>query len=77
VELSNTRACLGRMFFEVPGGIQYGQYWLNVKFAKSLVRVPFRVFTKEENKTVEKHFDDIKKQVDAAFKPKPTAPAGR
>jgi hypothetical protein len=39
--------------------------------------VPFRVFTKEENKTVEKHFNDIKKQVDAAFKPKPTAPAGR
>jgi hypothetical protein len=77
VELTNNRACLGRFFFEVPGGIQYGQYWLNVKFAKSLVRVPFRVFTKEENKTVEKHFNDIKKQVDAAFKPKPTAPAGK
>ena len=71
------RACLGRFFFQVPGGITYGQYWLNVKFANSLVRVPFRVLTKEENKLLDKHFDDIKKQVDAAFKPKPTAPAGR
>ena len=34
VELSNTRACLGRLYFKVPGGITYGQYWLNVKFAE-------------------------------------------
>ena len=38
VELSNQRACLGRLFFQVPGGIQYGQHWLNVKFEKTLVR---------------------------------------
>ena len=55
---ATTRACLGRLFFEVPGGITYGQYWLNVKFAKSLVRVPFRILTKEENKPLEKHFDE-------------------
>jgi hypothetical protein len=70
VQLSDQRACLGRLFFEVPGGIVTGQYWLNVKFAKSLVRVPFRVFTKEEDKLMDKHFDDIKKQVDDAFKKK-------
>jgi len=70
VELSDNRACLGRLFFQVPGGITYGQYWLNVKFAKSLVRVPFRVFTKEEDKLVEKNFGDIKKQVDEAFRKK-------
>jgi len=39
VELSNTRACVGRLYFQVPGGITYGQHWLNVKFEKSLVRV--------------------------------------
>jgi hypothetical protein len=77
VELSNQRACLGRLYFPVEGGITYGQYWLNVKFAKSLVRVPFRILTKEEEKLLEKNFDDIKKQVDEAFKPKPTAPAGK
>jgi len=70
VELSDQRGCLGRLFFPVPGGITYGQHWLNVKFAKSLVRVPFRVLTKEEDKLLEKNFGDIKKQVDAAFKKK-------
>jgi hypothetical protein len=77
VELSNQRACLGRLYFPVEGGITYGQYWLNVKFAKSLVRVPFRILTKEEEKLLEKNFDDIKKQVDEAFRPKPAAPAGK
>jgi hypothetical protein len=70
VEMSNQRACLGRLYFPVEGGITYGQYWLNVKFAKSLVRVPFRILTKEEDKLLEKNFDDIKKQVDAAFRKK-------
>ena len=70
VELSNTRGCVGRIYFNVPGGITYGQYWLNVKFEKSLVRVPFRIFTKEEEKTLNKNYGDIRKQVQDAFKPK-------
>jgi hypothetical protein len=69
VELSNTRACTGRLFFKVPGGIKYGQHWLDVKFEKSLIRVPFRIFTKEEEKTMTKHYSDIRKQVQAAFAP--------
>ena len=70
VDMSDQRACLGRLFFPVPGGITYGQHWLNVKFAKSLVRVPFRILTKEEEKLLDKNYKDIKKQVDEAFKPK-------
>jgi hypothetical protein len=70
VELTNQRACLGRFYFPVPGKITYGQHWLNVKFAKSLVRVPFRILTKEEDKFLEKNFKDIKQQVDEAFKKK-------
>ena len=70
VNLSDSRACLGRFYFPVPGGIAYGQHWLNVKFAKSLVRVPFRILTKEEEKLLDKNFKDIKKQVDEAFKKK-------
>jgi hypothetical protein len=69
VELGQTRACLGRLFFKVPGGITTGQYWLNVKFQESVVRVPFRVFTKEEQKLLSKNYKSIKKQVDEAFKP--------
>jgi len=70
VELSNTRACVGRIYFKVPGGIKYGQHWLNVQLRDSLIRVPFRVFTKEEEKTLSKNYRDIKKQIEEAFKPK-------
>jgi len=70
VELSNTRACLGRIYFHVPGGIAYGQHWLNVKFRDSLVRVPFRILTKEEEKLLDKNYKSIEKQVKEAFKPK-------
>jgi hypothetical protein len=70
VELSSERGCVGRLYFPVPGGIKYGQYWLNVKFEQSLVRVPFRILTADEEKTLGKNYGDIKKQVDAAFKKK-------
>jgi hypothetical protein len=70
VELSYTRACLGRVFFQVPGGIAYGQHWLNVKFQDSVIRVPFRILTKDEEKLLNKNYKDIKKQVEEAFKPK-------
>src|SRR5262245_59433516 len=69
VELSSTRACLGRLYFKVPGGINYGQHWLNVQFEKSLVRVPFRILTKDEEKLANKNYKDIRKQVQEAFKP--------
>ena len=70
VELSNTRACLGRLYFRVPGGIKYGQHWLNVKFEKSLVRVPFRILTADEEKVLSKNYKDISKQVEDAFRKK-------
>jgi len=70
VELSSQRGCVGRLYFPVAGGIKYGQYFLNVKFQDSLVRVPFRILTEEENKTLSKHYKDIKKQVEATFKKK-------
>jgi len=68
VELSSRRACVGRIYFNVPGGIQYGQHFLNVQFEKSLVRAPFRILTKDEEKEFSKSWQDIKKQLDAAFK---------
>ena len=69
VELSNRRACLGRLYFQIPGGIKYGQHWLNVKFEKSVIRVPFRIFTETEEKTLSKNYKSISKQVEDAFKP--------
>ena len=70
IELSSSRACLGRLYFKVPGGIKHGQYWLDVKFAKSVVRVPFRILTEDEEKLLSKNYKDIRKQVQDAFKPK-------
>ena len=69
-ELSNTRACLGRLYFKIPGGITYGQHWLNVKFQNSLIRVPFRILTKDEEKFFSKNYKSIDQQVKDAFKPK-------
>jgi hypothetical protein len=68
-EVTNSRACMGQLYFHIPGGTKHAQYWLNVKFPKSVVRVPFRLFTKEEEKKLEKNYGNIKKQVDAAFRP--------
>ena len=69
-ELSNTRACVGRLYFKIPGGIAYGQHWLNVKFENSLLRVPFRIMTKDEETFLSKNYKAIDKQVEEAFKPK-------
>ncbi len=70
VELSSRRACLGRLFFTVPGGIKHGQYFLNVKFEQTLIRVPFRILTEDEEKLLSKNYKSIEKQVEEAFKPK-------
>ena len=70
VDLTSDRACVGRLYFKVPSGIAYGQYWLNVKFRNSLVRVPFRILTEDEEKLLSKNYKSIEKQVKDAFKPK-------
>jgi hypothetical protein len=70
VDLTDDRACLGRLYFKIPGGIAYGQHWLNVKFAKSVVRVPFRILTKEEEQFLSKNYKSIDKQIEEAFRPK-------
>jgi hypothetical protein len=70
IYLSSRRACLGRLFFKIPGGITYGQHWLNVRFEKSLVRVPFRILTEAEEKQLSKNYKSISRQVKDAFKKK-------
>ena len=70
VDLSRDRACVGRLYFRIPGGITYGQHWLNVKFQNSLLRVPFRILTKEEEQLLSKNYKSIEQQVKDAFRPK-------
>jgi hypothetical protein len=69
-EVTNSRACLGQLYFRVPGGTKYGQHWLNVKFAQSVVRVPFRLLTEDEERTLGKNYGNIRKQVEDAFRKK-------
>ncbi len=68
VEMSDTRACLGRLYFKVPGGIKTGQYWLNVKFANSTIQVPFRIFTEAEQKDFRKQWEDLAKALEDSYK---------
>ncbi len=70
VAVSNRRGCMGRLFFQIPGGIVHGQYFLNVKFEKSLIRVPFRILTEEEERLLGDNYGDIRRQVQDAFRPK-------
>ena len=64
-DLSYERACVGKLFFKIPGGIQTGQHWLVVKFATGEVQVPFRILTKEEEKVAHDKWEEFKKTLDA------------
>ncbi len=66
-ELDVQRACFGRLFFHLPGGIQLGQHWLNVQFASSVVRVPFRTLTEDEEKLLRTKWQDFKEQHEKAM----------
>ncbi|MDH3813994.1 MAG: hypothetical protein OEV48_05880 [Acidobacteriota bacterium] len=68
VELSSNRACMGRVFFKVPGQIQTGQHYLLVKFDNSMIEVPFRILTKAEEKEFRKNWKSLKKEHDAENK---------
>jgi hypothetical protein len=69
-DVTDDSACMGQLYFHIPNNTKYGQYWLNVKFAQSVVRVPFRLLTDDEEKQLGKNYGDIKKQIDNSFKPK-------
>lgn len=62
VELNSQRACVGRLFFHVPGGLQLGNYNFDVKFANSIVKVPMQIMTKEQAKEFEKEWKKAKKK---------------
>jgi len=63
VDLSYQRACAGRAYFKIPGGIQYGQHFLNVQFAGSTVNVPFKIMTKDELKENKAKWEELQKQL--------------
>ena len=44
--------CVGRLYFEVPDGIQYGRYFLHVNLTDGEIAAPMTIMTKEELKKV-------------------------
>lgn len=62
VELNSQRACIGRLYFQVPGGLQLGNYNFDVKFANSILKVPMQIMTKEEAKEFEKKWKEAVKE---------------
>ena len=70
VELNPDRACIGRLYFRIPGGIALGEHWLEVKFPGSVVRVPFTIMSPDEERYLQENFTEIRRQVDEAFAPK-------
>jgi hypothetical protein len=69
VELSWDRACVGRLYFQIPGddGITTGQHYLNVKFPNSLLQVPFYIMTDEQEKEFRKKWKTMKKEHEAEY----------
>jgi len=65
VSLNYQFATVGRIYFHVPKGIEVGQHWLYVQFADSVVQVPFRIFTKAEEKEFRKMWKTMKKEHEA------------
>ena len=61
VSLDWRRACLGRLYFHLPEGITYGQYVLQVTFPNSVIKVPFRIMTKEEMKELREKLKQMRK----------------
>ena len=43
VTVDDRRACQGRLFFEIPGGIQPGKWMLGIDLEESEVRIPFQL----------------------------------
>ena len=62
VELSYNRACIGRMYFKIPGGITRGQHTLNIRFHDGMLRVPFKIMTNEEMKEMKKKVKEMEKE---------------
>jgi hypothetical protein len=43
VWVDDRRACAGRLYFRIPGGVQAGTYTLGIDLTESKVRIPFKL----------------------------------
>jgi hypothetical protein len=45
-------ACIGRLYFKIPGGIQYGRYFLDVELANGKIDAPILIMTEDQLKEI-------------------------
>ena len=62
VQLASQEACVGVLYFHVPGGIQYGNYNLDVHFENSIIKVPMEIMNKEREKEFTKEWKEALKK---------------
>jgi hypothetical protein len=43
VSVNDRRACQGKLFFKIPGGVQPGRWTLGIDLEESTVRIPFQI----------------------------------
>lgn len=62
ISISDRFGAVGRLFFRIPGGIQYGVHNLVVSFSNTTVKVPFEIMSEERLKTFEKTMKEIEER---------------
>jgi hypothetical protein len=61
-EVAYGRGCVGRIFFNIPDGIQKGQYFLVVHLDNYTIQVPFKIADNKELQKMYKEFNKMKKE---------------
>ena len=60
--------CAGRLYWHIPDGIEYGQHYLNIQLPDQVMRVPFKIMTKDELKEAKAMVKEWKQEQKAAAK---------
>ncbi len=62
VSLSPDRHCVGRLYFQIPDGIQYGRHFLRAALHETTLEAPFTIMSKEELKAFKKELKAAEKE---------------
>jgi hypothetical protein len=60
--------CVGRLYWVIPDGITYGRYFLNIQLPDQVMKVPFKIMTKEDLKEAKAMVKEWEKEQKAAKK---------
>ncbi len=61
-------ACGGRLYWVIPDGIKYGQHFLNIQLPGQVMKVPFKIMTKEDLKEAKAMVKEWQQEQKAAAK---------